>query len=82
MGLERIEPGTPVVAAPWNEGRLPAPELVLHRWSHRDEMGLGVTVCGLRQEDRGNSWTLLTNTIDPERWPMSSMCPECEAWAW
>jgi hypothetical protein len=59
MTIETIERGALVVAAPWNDGTLPAPDFALHRWSHREQTGLGVTLCGVRQEDRGNGWVLL-----------------------
>ena len=79
MTLELIERGAPVIAAPWCDGRLPPAVFTLHRWSHRDERGLGVTLCGIRQDDRGNGWVLREYANRPWRWPMSSMCECCEA---
>jgi hypothetical protein len=74
--IEQVEPGTPVVAAPWCSGQLPAPEHQIHRWSHRDQMGLGVTLCGVRQEDRGNGWVLLEFARKPGRWTVCMACIE------
>ena len=69
--MKMIERGTPVLAAPWNDGLLPAPELKLHRWSHRETTGLGQTLCGVRQEDRSNAWALSINMLYP-------VCHDCE----
>ena len=69
--MNRIEPGTPVVAAPWYSD-----DFKIHRWSHRESTGLGVTLCGVRQEDRGNGWVLLELSRRPDHY---ERCLECEA---
>lgn len=74
--MYRIEYGARVVGAPWLDGHLPAPAPLIHRWSHREMNGLGVTICGVRQEDRGNGWALFAPGEAP--WHLDyPVCPDC-----
>jgi hypothetical protein len=71
-----IEPGTVIAGGPWFDGELRDDyERRRHRWAGRDDAGLGVAACGVRQEDRSNGWAIVN---EHNRCLNLPVCEACE----